>query len=114
MLSRLETISQMDLSDITDGFPYPQVFVLPNITIVCGRTNIYEWVSELLVLKLTVDAGIRWSVIAFADYIYMTNSTVSVVRDSNSKEYSLSELPAGSCLCDFNGQVFIGSPKDIL
>ena len=114
VLQTLEDMSQEDFSIITDGFPYPQIFVFPNLIIVCGETQIYELVSGALELKITVSAGTPWSAIASGEYVYMSNGEVSVVRDPDSLAYSLSELPTASCICNFNGQVLIGSPDEDL
>ena len=112
VLQTLSNMSQEDFSVITDGFPYPQIFAFPNLIIVCGETQIYELVSGTLVLKITVTAGTPWSVMASGEYIYMSNREVSVVRDPNSLAYALSDLPTASCICNFNGQVLIGSPEE--
>ena len=110
VLQVLDSMSAMDLSAITDGFPFPQIFVFPQVIIVCGRTIIYEWISSALVQKLNVDAGNTWEAISSGEYIYMSNGKVSVVKDPNNLEYSLSTLPVASCICNFNGQVLIGAP----
>ena len=112
VLQVLDEMSEMDLSAITDGFPFPQIFVFPHTIIVCGKTVIYEWVSNALVQKLTVAAGNTWDAIASGDYIYMSNGKVSVVKDPISITYSLSALPVASCICNFNGQVLIGAPDE--
>jgi hypothetical protein len=101
---------QIDTSIITDDFPYPQIFVFVRHIIVCGKTDIYELIGANLIHKLNVVACIRWSAIDFHDYIYMTNGVVSVVRSPADGIYSLSTLPTGSTICNFNGQVMVGAP----
>lgn len=114
VLQVLDEMSKEDFSIITDGFPYPQFFIFPNLTIVCGETKIYEIVSDSLILKITVSAGTSWNAISSGEYVYMSNGKVSVIRDPDSLVYSLSELPTASCICNFNGQILIGSPDEDL
>jgi hypothetical protein len=96
---------------ITDAFPYPQIFVLTNMIIVCSSTKIYEWVNNALVLKLTVTGGSTWNIVDFYDYVYMSNGKVAVKRDAGTKAYSLTTaLPIAMGMCNFNGQVLIGGP----
>jgi hypothetical protein len=100
---------------ITDAFPYPQIFVLTNLIIVCSQTKIYEWVAGALVLKLTVAAGSTWTAVDFFDYVYMSNGKVAVVRDSISKVYStVTTLPTASSICNFQGQVLVGAPDAVI
>lgn len=112
VLQVLDSMNSLDLSDITDGFPYPQIFIFPLMIIVCGETQIYEWVAGALVLKITVSAGATWDAISFGDYVYISNGVVSIVRDPATREYAISDLPQASCICNFNGQVFIGAPGE--
>jgi len=112
VLQVLDSMTALDLDVITDPFPYPQLFVLPSMIIVCGLTTIYEWVSGALVSKLTVTAGSTWSVVASGEYAYMSNGKVSVVRDAFSGVYTVSDLPIASCICNYNGQILIGSPEE--
>ena len=111
-LQTIEDVTNLlvDTSLITDGFPYPQIFAFSKHIIICGETKIYELVGAALVLKLTVAAGIRWSAIDFYDYIYMSNGKVSVVRSATDGNYTLSDLPIASTICNFKGQVMIGAP----
>ncbi|QGH73444.1 MAG: hypothetical protein [Podoviridae sp. cty5g4] len=111
VLHAIEALTRMDTSVITDGFPYPQLFVCTNLIIVCSRTKIYELVGNTLVEKLTVSPGSTWNVIDFYDYVYMSNGRVAVVRDAGSFAYSITTaLPVFSAGCSYNGQVIIGAP----
>ena len=94
---------------ISDGFPYPQIFDFTKMTIVCGKTKIYEWVNSALVLKLTVAEGQTWRALDFNDFIYMSNGVVSVTRDPVTQVYSVSSQPAARALANYNGQIIIGS-----
>jgi len=94
---------------ISDGHPYPQLFVLTTMILVCGLTDIHEWTAAGgLSWKLTVSAGQTWEVVDYFDFLYLTNGVVSVTRNPQTQVYSLSSLPPMSCLCDFNGQVIGG------
>lgn len=102
-------VDRIDTTIITDAFPYPQIFVLTNMIIVCSATKVYELVAGSLVLKITVAAGTLWSVVDFYEYVYMSNGVASVIRDPTSEIYSLTTtLPLAEAICDFNGQVVIG------
>ena len=114
VLQTLDLMERMDLSLISDGFPYPQIFVFPKAIIVCSRNTIYEWISETLVAKLTVSPGDPWKAISISRYVYFSNRVVSVVRDPISNKYALSDLPVASCICNYNGQVFIGAPGVVI
>ena len=110
VLQTLDLMERMDLSLISDGFPYPQIFVFTNMIIICGETKIYEWVDSALVEKLTVTAGSTWSAVDFFDYVYMSNGKVAVTRDALNKTYSTTtDLPTCMAMCNFNGQVMIGA-----
>ena len=112
VLQVIDGLTRMATDVITDGFPYPQIFVFTNMIIVCGETKIYEWVAGALAEKLTVTAGSTWSAADFHDYIYMSNSKVAVVRDAGSKVYSVSAtLPIAMAIVNYNGQVMIGGPE---
>lgn len=102
---------RIDTSVITDDFPYPQIFVGTEVTIICGETDIYEYTLGSLTLKLSTSAGTLWSVVDFHDYIYMSNGKVAVIRDSGSGSYSTtSNLPTATAMCNYNGQVLVGAP----
>ena len=100
----------IDTSVITDSYPFPQLFVFNELVIVCGETKIYELVSGVLTLKLTVTAGLTWHAVDFFDYVYMSNSKVAVVRKSEDMTWELSDLPVATGICNYNGQVLIGAP----
>ena len=111
VLSRLESLTRIDTSVITDSFPYPQIFVFPDLIIIFGSTKIYEYVGTTLTLKLTVTAGNLWSCIAKGLYAYMSNGVVAVERSPESGVYALAtDVPIVESICDFNGQVIVGAP----
>ncbi len=103
-------LSRIDTSTITDGFPYPQLFVFTNFILVCGETDIYEWDGSTLNHAYgPVAAGHIWSAISFYDFIFMSNSSVVLVRDPLSGVWSeSSDYPLFEAVEDFNGQIMIG------
>ena len=110
MVGRDEVLQAMDLLprlDITDTFPYPQIFDFTVMTIICSETDIYEWVDGALVLKLTVAGGLTWRAVDFNDFIYMSNGVVAVTRDPRTKVYSIAAQPITTAICNYNGQVIV-------
>jgi len=99
---------------ITDTFPYPQVFIFTNMVIVCSETTIYEWVASALVPMVgPVAAGELWSAIDFLTFIYLTNGSVAVQRNPATGVYSVTtDYPIARAICNFNSQVFVGSPVE--
>lgn len=113
-LVSLPALTAMDTSVITAGFPYPQIFVLSNVIIVCGKTKIYELIAGVLTEMLTVSEGRTWKVIDFFEYVYLSNEMVAVIRNASSRTYSVTtDLPTFSAGCNYNGQVLISAP-DVL
>lgn len=112
VLSVMEDITRLSTSAITDGFPFPQIFVLTNMILVCGLKKIYEYAAGSLELKYTATTpGSIWSVIDSFDYVYMSNGVEAVVRDAGSKTYALTtDLPTATAMCNYNGQILIGAP----
>ena len=111
VLAAVEELTRIDTSEITDAFPFPQLFVFTNIIIVCSSTKIYEWLGSALVEKLEVTAGSTWSAVDFYSYAYLSNGKVAVVRDYGTGEYSITtDLPTANCILNYNGQVVIGAP----
>lgn len=112
VLQALESLTRMATSTITDGFPFPQIFVFTNVIIVCGLKKIYEWDGTSLDLKYTAaEAGGTWSAVDFFNYIYMSNGKIAVTKDAGSRVYSLSATqPTATAICNYNGQIVIGAP----
>jgi len=96
---------------ITDAFPYPQIFVFPRVVIVCGQTKIYEYVSSALTLRITASiVGAIWSAVSFGEYVYMSNSEVTIVRRAEDGVFEeVTDKPLANAICDYNGQVLIGA-----
>jgi hypothetical protein len=99
---------------ILDSFPYPQIFVFTNLILVCGETDIYEYDGSLTKVIGPVASGELWSAIDLHNFIYLSNRTVSILRDPGDGTYSLtSDQPVAAAICNFNGQVIVGSPLEI-
>jgi hypothetical protein len=107
-------LSRIDTSlDITDAFPYPQVFTFINVVLICGRQDIYEYDGTLNHMLGPVTAGSLWSAVDFFDFIYLTNGSVGVVRSANTGLYSLTtDYPIGESVCNFNGQALVGGVSE--
>ena len=105
---------RIDTSVITDGFPYPQIFILTYTVLICGQTDIYEWDGAAMTHVLgPVTSGQLWAVADFLTFIYMSNGEVAVTRDPQTGSYALtSDYPKFRAICNYNGQVVIGSPED--
>lgn len=113
VLQALDQLSRIDTDVIGDSFPYPQLFVLSNYILICSATKIYDYTSGSLVLKLTVSAGSTWKVIDFLEYLVLTNGDITVIRTATTGEFTIdSNLPEGSAICNYNGQVMIGAPGE--
>lgn len=112
MLQILSELDRIDTSEITDDFPYPQIFVEVNFIVVCSATKIYELVNQTtLEEKFEVTAGSTWSLVAFHDFAYLSNAVVAVTRSAETGEYTVSDdLPTAMSICNYNGQVIIGAP----
>ncbi len=110
VLQVMDELTRMVTDTINDGFPYPQIFVFTKMIIVFGETKVYEWESSALVEKLTVSAGDTWRAVDFHHFIYASNGEVAIERDPVTKIWSVSSQPIASAICNYNGQVFIGSP----
>jgi hypothetical protein len=114
VLQALDSLTALDVSVITDGFPFPQIFVFTNVIIACGLLDIYEWKGSSLSLECSIDAayaGGIWTAVDFFDYIYLSNGDVAVVRNSDTYTYTVSSaVPHSTSACNFNGQLILGAP----
>ncbi len=112
VLQVLEDLEEVRITSASGTIPYPQLFVFKKLIVVCSPTTIYEVVAGALVSKLTVTAAILWSAAEFDDFIYMSNGRTAVKRSPESGIWSATEdYPAASAICNYNGQVVIGSPN---
>ena len=104
------------------AFPYPQIFVFSDCIIVCGPTEIYEYIKSndyyipnIFSLKLyDIPEYSTWEAVDFKTYIYLTNGKMVVTKSATTGEYSLKfgrdSLPAALSVCNYQGQVLLGSP----
>jgi hypothetical protein len=110
-----------EIADIVEdvAFPYPQIFVCSDVTLVCTQSCIYEYDNPTRATKLykvfeTALTGKTWSVADFGLYIILSNGNVVVTKDPDTKEYAdlltdeHSTIPLADCFANFNGQVFAG------
>ncbi len=115
VLQVTDELVRMATTEITDGFPFPQIFVFTNTIIVCGLLSIYEWMGSALHFEMSIPqslAGGPWTAVDFYDYIYMSNGDAAVIKNAESNVYELSTtLPHATSICNFNGQVIIGAPN---
>lgn len=108
-LQGIKSLTALVTTAIADGHPYPQIFLLSNLVLICGKTKIYEWVNNALVEKITVTAGNPWVVVEFYDQLYMSNGVVAVERRASDKVYAVrNDLPVAEALFNFGGQVIAG------
>jgi hypothetical protein len=105
---------RIDTSIIGATFPYPQIFVCTNMILVCGEADVYELVGGTLELKIgPVPIGTLWSVIDIGEFIYMSNGKVAILRSPISGIFaSTTDQPIATAICNFNGQILIGSPDE--
>lgn len=113
VLQVLSDVSEnlVDTSELTVEFPYPQLFVFTNVIIVATDDTIYELIDGDLVEVYSGSKDLPWSAVDFHDFIYMSNGSAAVTRSATGGGWSSSSLPKFTAVCNFNGQVLIGSPE---
>jgi hypothetical protein len=116
VLCAIDQLTRTTTTEVTDTFPFPQLFVFTNLIIVCGRMKIYELTSGSLSLKYTATTGgSTWTAVDFYNYVYLSNGREAVVRNPDTGVYSISStLPKAMSICNFNGQVIIGAPDAVV
>ena len=112
VLCAIDELTRLATAEVTDTFPFPQLFVFTNLILVCGRLKIYELTSGSLSLKYTATTGgSTWTAVDFYNYVYLSNGREAVTRNPDTGVYSLSStLPKAMSICNFNGQVIVGAP----
>lgn len=110
-LEELEVIGE----DLECDWPFPQIFRLKGLVLVCTKVTIYEYSNDSLTELITVDgAGTTWSVADFWPYVAMTNGRYLVRRDPESGTWSTDEdcdFPICICMTEANGQIIVGGPE---
>lgn len=101
--------------DLECDWPFPQIFRLKGMVLVCTKVTIYEYSNDSLTELITVDgAGTTWSVADFWPYVAMTNGRYLVRRDPESGTWSTDEdcdFPICICMTEANGQIIVGGPE---
>jgi hypothetical protein len=102
------------LSSIDAEFPFPQIFALSMVTLVCTATKIYEYASgNITPVFEDATEGSTWTVADYGRFIVLTNGAILVVKDAQTgdyEEYTFCDIPNCICVADVNGQMFVGAP----
>lgn len=103
--------------DLMSEFPWPQIFVFVDRVILCDEGSIHEWDGTSLTKKAPTGifsyfaSGELWSAVDFHSFVYMSNGLYAVIINTSTGEYEITvEQPSCKSMCNFNGQVIIGSP----
>ena len=110
----VDDISTIDFSALGCTFPFPQMFQLKNYTLVCTPTKIYTYDGAALTLVYTAEEGSTWTIADFYHFLVMTNGRELVMHwpDTNAwSKYLDCAVPYCLCLCELNGQLFVGGPE---
>lgn len=95
-------------------YPYPQIFKLRNLILVCDERTIYSYSSGTLTLEYhSATGGGTWTVADFGDYVVLTNGSSLVERNPRSGAFeSVDDCDIPRCLCvlNLNGQLLVGGP----
>ena len=115
-LSSVEALDRINIDSISPvpTFPYPQVFELKQLTILCTATQIYSYADDTLTLEISsLTEGHLWSVADFGNFIALVNGKQVVYRDGVTKIFtSIDEIGIGSAsgICNLNGQIILAAP----
>jgi hypothetical protein len=114
-LFNLDDLDTFDISTIeVCDHPFPQKFQLRNWNILCTPTKIYTFNGTTLTSVYTALEGSTWTVADFYDFLVLTNGrelvTLNPVTGVWSK-YVECSIPYCLCVCDVNGQLFVGGPE---
>jgi hypothetical protein len=99
------------ISVLNAQWPFPQLFHLRRMTLVCDRTAIYEYKAGVLDLLCNTVAGDTWSHADFGEYIVLSNGAAIIVRDPQTgifAEYLDCKIPPCLCVCEINSQLIVG------
>lgn len=111
----LEDLEQVEFDNFVFSYPFPQIFELTSITLVCGSSTVYELLSDgTLEEKIRAFNGGTWTVADYNRFIVLTNGSSMIIRDGLTgmwKMYDGCEIPDGLCVCNLNGQLVIGGPE---
>lgn len=114
-LFNLAELSNFDVSSIEAcTFPFPQVFQLREWTLICTPTKVYTYDGATLTLVYTADEGSTWTVADFYNFLVLSNGRELITLDPEDgtwSKYLDCAIPTCLCLCDLNGQMFVGGPE---
>lgn len=121
-------------------YPYPQIFVLRGVVLVCTEDTIYEYAkgpsidqwlyappwelweqwgewqpnaNYIYPVLEGLTPGTLWSVADFQSYLVLTNGKQTVIRDGLTMDYSVvgaSTIPNSVATTAVGGQVILGAP----
>lgn len=114
-LNSLPELTGIDISSIdpAPAFPFPQIFVLKRLTVVCTDTQIFERNPDTGALSLAIGSlvsGLRWSVADFHYFLVFANGKQLVFRNGESKAWTTANtyaLPNGTSVLNYKGQLVI-------
>jgi len=107
-------ISTIDFSALGCTWPFPQMFQLKNYTLVCTPTLIHTYDGSSLTLVHTAEEGSTWTVADFYRFLVMTNGRELVTLNPRTgawTKYLDCAVPYCLCVCELNGQLFVGGPE---
>lgn len=93
------------------AWPFPQLFHLRRMTLVCAESAIYELKGTNLELLCNTVAGSTWSCADFGEYIILTNGQSLIERNPQTgvfAEYIDCRIPPCLCVCEVNSQLIVG------
>ena len=107
-------LENFDISTLdAQTFPFPQVFQLREWALVCTPTKIYTFDGTTLTLVYTAVEGSTWTVADFYNFLVLTNGNEYITLDPETGAWSKfldCEFLKCLCVCDVNGQMFVGGP----
>lgn len=102
------TVEHADI--VWDDFPFPQLFVLEKLILLCNRQSILEYDGAAFVEKVSgITSGSKWNVASAWDFVYLSNGKVAIVRNPTNRAYGYSSnAPVNTAALNFNGQIIVG------
>lgn len=105
-----------DGEDITEEWPFPQLFEGEETALLCGQSTIYEVASDytLTELNLDIEPGGQWQVVFFGNSWFATNGeTFAWKIAANADGYGFADAHASSdlkvnCLAKINNRLVLG------
>ena len=113
-LFNLDELSTFDVSTIEAcTLPFPQFIDLRKFILVCTPTKIYTYDGSSLTLVYTATGGSTWTVGDFYRFLVLSNGNEFITLDPETADwaqFSDCEFTECLCVCDVNGQLFVGGP----